>query len=364
MRTASVVRRLAALLSTALLAFGGAVASTAPAQADGTVGIAIAPADAHGKPDGRTRFSYKADPGQTVTDHVKVSNAGSTPLKITVFAADAYNDDKGDYALRDTKEKAKDAASWVTFDGKPRLTVTLAKGQSRVVPFTVTIPKNARPGDHPAGVLASATSTGQVTVERRVANRMYVRVSGDLQPVLTISSISGSYHSGLNPADGSVTVSATVTNNGNVALEGVVTLSGSTWFGIGTGQTVRSDLPEILPGNTTTVSYQLKGVPQVGYAVTTMLLQSGISGDAPDPGPLPVITRDVFVLALPWLVLAVLTLGVGGWFFLRWRRRRDEQRAREWAAYAAEEAPRTASGRDDATAAAGTLGPGGTGGVE
>lgn len=358
MRPASAVRHLAALLSAALLALAGVALSASTAHADDTVGIGIAPADAHGKSDGRTRFSYKADPGQSITDHVRVTNAGNASLKVTVFAADAYNADNGDFALRDTKEKPTDAASWVRFDGKQRLTMTLRKGQSRLIPFTVTVPADARPGDHPAGVLAAATTTGQLTVERRIANRMYVRVSGDLQPVLTISSISGAYGSGLNPADGSVTVSATVTNSGNVALEGVVTLSGSTWFGTGTGQTVRSDLAEILPGNTTTVSYQLTGVPQVGYVVTTMLLQSGISGDAPDPGPLPVITRDVFVLALPWLVLALVALGLGGWFILRRRRRRDYERAREWAAFTEDEARRAAR---DLETAAGAPRPAGTG---
>ena len=80
-------------------------------------------------------------------------------------------------------------------------------------------------------MLAAATSAGQVKVDRRIANRMYVRVSGDLQPLLTISSFSGTYHSGLNPFDGSITVAATITNSGNVALEGSSTLSTTTWFG-------------------------------------------------------------------------------------------------------------------------------------
>lgn len=351
------LHRAGVLLAIALLSVCGLAAAPSTAHADSTVGIAIAPVDAHGNSDGRSRFSYTVDPGQKVTDHVKVTNAGTSKLKVTVFAADAYNADNGDFALRPSDDKATGAGSWTTFDGKPRLTITLPRGQSRVIPFTVSVPANATPGDHPAGVLAAATTTGQVTVERRIADRMYVRVSGDLQPMLTISSISGEYHSGLNPADGSVSVTSTITNNGNVALEGVVTLTGSTWFGAGVGQTVRSDLAEILPGNTARVSYELTGVPQAGWANANMLLQSGISGDAPDPGPLPVISRDVFVLALPWLVLAVIALGVGGWFFLRWRRRRDEARTREWVAFTEEEVRRSTADPD----AAGVGAAGGTG---
>jgi dihydroorotate dehydrogenase (fumarate) len=177
-----------------------------------------------------------------------------------------------------------------------------------------------------------------VTVERRIANRLYVRVSGKLQPVLTISSFAGAYHSGWNPLDGSITVTSTVTNAGNVALEGTATLTAGTWFGLGVGQLSRAELPEILPGNTSTVSYEITGVPQVGYAVVSLLVQGGISGDAPDPGPLPVITRDAFVLAVPWLLLLVIAAAAGVWLLLRWKRGRDDAYAVEWLAHAEAEA--------------------------
>ena len=357
MRSVPTRRPLRALLTFVVLALCGVAFPATTANAKDTVGIAIAPVNAAGKTDGRSRFSYQVDPGQTITDHVRVSNAGTTPLKVTVFATDAFNDADGGYALLETAEKTRGAGSWVKFNGKRKLEVTLARGQSKTIPFTVTVPKNATPGDHAGGVVASATTDGQLTVERRIANRMYVRVSGDLQPNLTISSISGSHQGGLNPADGSVTVNATVTNSGNVALEGVVTLSGSTWFGIGVGQTVRRELPEILPGNTATVAFELEGVPQAGYAVVAMLLQSGVSGDAPDPGPLPVVNRDVFVLAVPWLLVAVLLLGVGGWFFLRWRRRRDEAAAQAWIAQTQAEA-RQAAQHDPDLAVSGIPGHG------
>ena len=332
MTSASVPRRLLALLTMVLLAVCSLATTAGAARADDTVGIGIAPAGADNKPDGRSRFTYKVDPGQTVTDHVRVTNAGTTPLVVTVFAADAYNSDNGDFSLRPTDAKRTGAASWVKFDGKQQLKLTLKRGESRTVPFTVTIPADATPGDHPAGVLAAATSAGQVKVDRRIANRMYVRVSGKLQPILTISSFSGTYHSGLNPFDGSITVTATITNSGNVALDGSSTLSTTTWFGINVGQTVRVDQPEILPGNTSTVTFEVPGVPQVGYGMVRMVVQGGISGDAPDPGPLPVIQRDAFVFAMPWLLLVAIVAGAGVWFLLRWRRKREEQYAAEWAA--------------------------------
>jgi dihydroorotate dehydrogenase (fumarate) len=263
--------------------------------------------------------------------------------EVTVFAADAYNDDKGDFALKATTDKSGDAASWTLFEGKPQIKITLAHGESKVVAFTVTVPKNASPGDHAAGVLASATTTGQVAVERRIADRMYVRVSGKLQPSLTISSYAATYHPSLNPLTGSINVAATITNTGNVALEGVTTLTGTTWFGLSLGKSNRTDLAEILPGNTVTVTYDITGVPQVGYANAKMLLQSGIAGDAPDPGPLPVFQREAFVPAIPWLALGVIALVIGVVFFLRWRSRRNARLAEEWVEHQKAEAKKNAA---------------------
>ena len=334
-----VLRRLGALSIFVVLVGGSMAFPAATARAEEKVGIGIAPANDSGKPDGRTRFTYLADPGQSATDHVRVTNTGTTALKVTVSAADAYNEDNGDFSLRANGEKQTGASSWVTFDGKPELQLTLPPRAARTIPFTVRVPKDATPGDHAAGLLASATTGGQVTVQRRIADRLYVRVSGKLQPLLTISSFSGVYHSGINPLDGSITVTSTVTNSGNVALEGTATMTAGTWFGLGVGQLYRSQLPEILPGNTSTVSYEVSAVPQVGYAVVSLLVQGGISGDAPDPGPLPVIQRDAFVLAVPWFLVGLIVIGVGVFLLIRWRRKRDQLYAEEWAA---EEAPKKA----------------------
>ncbi len=344
--TSATLRRFGALIAAAVLGLGGVVLTTGVAHAEDTVGIGISPADTKGKPDGRSRFTYQAKPGQTLTDHVRVTNTGSSKIEVTLYAADAYNDENGDFALADGSEKKAGASAWVTFDGRPKLGLTLKRGESKTVPFTVTIPADAGPGDHPAGVIASAVTSGQVTVERRIANRMYVRVSGDLQPILTITSFSGVYHSGLNPLDGSISVTATITNSGNVALEGATTLTASTWFGAAIGRTSRAELPEILPGSTTTVNYEITGVPQVGFASVRMLLQGGISGDAPDPGPLPVIQRDLLIAAIPWAIVAVLLLGGVVWLVLWLRRRREDRYAREWMAHTEAEAAARAAEAD------------------
>jgi hypothetical protein len=356
MTVASVARWVGIVLASATLALLGLTISAGPATADDSSGLSISPVDAHGNPDKRSRFTYQVAPGKTITDHVKVSNVGASPLKVTLYAADAFNNEKGDFALQGPDQKPTGAGAWTRFAGKNQLPLTLAGGQSRVVTFTVVVPADASPGDHAAGVIASAKSSGgQLTVDRRIANRLYVRVSGTLQPILTIASMAATYRGGWNPLDGSLLVTATLQNSGNVALEGVVTITPNTWFGIGVGQLVRQDLDEVLPGNAVPVSFEVKGVPAVGYVITSLLLQSGISGDAPDPGPLPVITRDAFVLAVPWLLVALVAVGVGVFFLLRWRRKVEERRAADWDAYHQESAATTSV--EGAGASGGPAGP-------
>lgn len=337
--------RTAALL--VLCCFFALVPSTAmaagPDERD-SVGISISPVDEQGSETDRTRYSYQMEPGQTVEDKVRVTNVGTLPLDLTVFATDAFNDDEGNYALLETGRPPEDAGSWVTFSGSPQVELSLKPTESVVVPFTVTVPANATPGDHPAGVVAAAApSGGDLAVERRIANRMYVRVAGAIQPSLTISSFSASHSGGWNPFDGHITTRATITNNGNVALGGRMLLEGTTWFGTGVGVGVDEQIMELLPGNTRTITVELDEVAQVGFAQLNWTLASSIEGDALRPDTaLPVVERDAFVLALPWIAVVPLMLIAGAAVFFRWRRGVDARRAAEWMAYTEAEAARKA----------------------
>ena len=60
------------------------------------------------------------------------------------------------------------------------------------------------------------------------------------------------------------------------------------------------------------------------------------------------ITRDAVAFAVPWTVLILGVLAALAVLFSRWRRRRDEVRAREWMDFVAETAAA------DAAALAGT----------
>lgn len=309
---------------------------------DSTIGIAGAPANDSG-PDGRSRFSYQADPGQTVTDKFVVRNTGTTGQTVTVFGSDAYNTNDGAFALLDTGEASKDAGSWVTIGGQASVQVALAPSEQRVLEFTVAVPAAATPGDHAAGIVISAQSTeGQVKLDRRVATRMYVRVAGALQPNLTISSISAGQGVDANPFAGATDITVTLHNAGNVALGADVTARVTTWFGKSAGASAHEELAELLPGATREMTFRVPNVARLGYLQAGVTLQPRVATDAVDPGPLAVVERQTSLSGVPWLLLGVVVLGVGIVVLARWRRARLTRQAEEWVAYTRAEARRVA----------------------
>ncbi|WP_411701341.1 WxL protein peptidoglycan domain-containing protein [Conyzicola sp.] len=325
-----------------IVASGLSIGSTAlPAHADDTDGISGTPASETG-PDGRSRFSYEAAPGQQLTDNYSVSNTGTTSQTMRVFSTDAFNTEDGAYGLLETDAQAIDAGAWVTFEnGAKFVDVPLAAGESKLVTFTLTVPADASPGDHAAGIVTSVTSPqGQILVDRRVATRLYVRVPGDLQAALTVGSISSSYQPTINPLDGTTTITFTVRNSGNIALGGNMLMGVNTYFGISAAPIVREELAEMLPRSTRVVTIEVPGVAQLGYLNSYVSLAPTLAENVTSPGPLAVVDRDTVAIAMPWWLIILLVVGGAIYLFLRIRRRIDAKRAEEWVAHMEAEARR------------------------
>ncbi|WP_147305911.1 hypothetical protein [Subtercola boreus] len=338
-------RLVSCVLAALLLALAMVGVSTAQvAHADDESGISGSPSDGSGSDD-RSRFSYTISPGQQISDSYLVTNAGTIPQTMKVFATDAYNTDDGSYGLLDTDAAPTGAGSWVSFaDGATQLSIPLEPGASQVVPFTMNVPADASPGDHAAGIVISVLSTdGQVLVDRRVATRLYARVAGALQAALTVSSISASYDAQLNPFDGTTTVTYTVRNNGNVALGANAVIGVNTYFGIAAGTLQRAEIAEMLPGSTRTLSVVVPGIGQLGYLNPYISLAPTVDADAQDPGPLATVDRDTVAVAMPWWLVILVVIAALVFFFLRWRRARDAKNAVAWAEYTEAEARRRAA---------------------
>lgn len=324
-------------------------APAAPAEGEPavTVGVATRPAGEDGRPDGRSRFSIAADPGQTVTDRVLVGNTGTARQDFTVYATDAFNDDAGEFSLLPTDATPTSVGSWIRFDdGSDRVTFALDPQEVRLLTFTVAVPADATPGDHVGGVVASVLESGaQVTVDRRVATSVFARVAGELQPQLSLTSYEASYEGDWwNPFSGQVRLRYTVSNPGNVALSANLTSGTKTWLGIPATGDQGGKIPVVLPGNSASYEDTVDGVGQWLYLNPFTVLSPFVeSPDASMQVAVVPITRDAVTFAMPWTVVILALLIAAGILLSRWRRRRDEVRAQEWMDFVARTAAEDAA---------------------
>lgn len=347
-RTGSFALRALIALTASFLS-AGLLTVAAPFAAHAADGESIAggPCDDSGASDGRSRFTYEAIPGQQVSDCYLVENTGSVPQSVTVYSTDAFNTEAGDFALLDAAAAPKDAGAWVALeDGSPRMQFDLAAGESRPVRFTLSVPADAGPGDHAGGLLVSAqTPSDQILVDRRVGTRMYVRVPGELQSLLNITSMTATYNPTLNPFDGTAGVTLTVTNQGNVALAPTLVISTKSFFGSDLTERRLENLDELLPGASRTVTYELGAVGQYVYvnAAASLYSRGDQTGAITEAPPAPQVDREAGMWAVPWILVGIIVLAALAILFLRWRRRRDDTRAEEWMAFTQAEAQRAAA---------------------
>lgn len=322
--------------------------STAPAS--DTITWAVDPATADG-PDGRAWAELDLDPGEVVTDHLAVRNLGEQEATFALKAADGYFTDKGRFSMLTSSQTSTAAGTWIEVQDA----VTVEPGGTVVVPFTVTVPENATPGDHAAGIAASVTmingsGSGAMDVESRIGFRVMTRVSGEIAPGLVVDQLSTSYDMTWNPvAPGAIGATVMLSNTGNVALtvDGTASAGGST---SALGFTDGAPAVELLPGDSRLVSATITDVWPMGPIDTEITAAARIQGT---DTVVPAVAAAVTTWALPWsqlLVLAGVALLILAWRSGRRgsRRRRQEllDQAREEGRSQAERELQPATGPD------------------
>ncbi|TDD66545.1 DUF916 domain-containing protein [Jiangella aurantiaca] len=318
--------RLAALV---LITAGIALPATAGADDDAGEQAPLTWGIVPSGPDGpgdRAAFAYVLDPGAVISDVVAVSNYTEQPLTLDLYASDAVRNTQGGFDLLPAADEPIDVGAWVDL-GDPVVTIP---ARSRVdVPFRITVPANATPGDHAGGIVAGLTTHatdnagGQVAVDRRVGARIYLRVTGTLQPQLTVDDVDVAFDGLPLGQPGTVRVEYTVRNDGNVRLAGRPTMRVAGPFGLGERVWTGDVLPELLPGDSVAGSATVSGVWQLGPLDVDIVIRPETSGtQVLDPAP-PPGTFATRLWVVPWIALAALATMVVA---LVWRRRRRAAR--------------------------------------
>jgi len=326
----SILQRLcAAVVLGASLLGGASVAS--PAVAAPTVAAAAVAAenDASWEVDtvdgpfgsGRQNYSYAVEPGDRREDALVVVNNGSLPVDLALYAADAFTTDAGQLDLRTRDHAPTGVGAWLGMDVQA---ISLDPGESAEIPFTVTVPDDAAPGDHMGGIVSTPASTSNGSEpERRAAIRVHLRVGDTFRPSLSVENLSVDY-SGDPLGAGFATVTYTLRNTGDtmLAAEQAIAVAGP-FDALRVDSEPIDASPRLLPDETWTVSVPVRGVAPSGLLTATVAVTPLYTDAAGSTGPLAAVEHTANGWAIPGLpLLLILCLGtVVAAVFIRKRRR-------------------------------------------
>ncbi|KFF60843.1 hypothetical protein JF66_01695 [Cryobacterium sp. MLB-32] len=288
----------------------GLGAAPATAVDDGTLGI---------RPELESDFFHiNLAPGAAIDANAIVSNHSAEAVTLLNYAVDGQSTPQGAFALAAQSDARTGVGAWVSLGAE---SITVPANSQLTVPFRLSVPATATPGDYAGGVIIeSAPVQGETTnsggdasvrldVIQRQGVRIYLAVAGTAVPTLTHGDL------GWTVSNDTVTFTLPITNTGNTILHPTAVLDISSW--IGATANIDFATPEsILPGATLDLQANLTGAPflQAGTAEAAL---------ASDAGDTRVSTSFVYA---PWwfvlasaLILAAIAFGI--WRILLFVRR-------------------------------------------
>ncbi|TQJ30620.1 hypothetical protein [Microbacterium sp. SLBN-146] len=317
--------------------FAGAPAdeeTPTPAPTDSTT-WAIAPGGADG-PDGRVSLRHRLDPGATVADQVVVTNFSARPALFRIYASDGVVTDDGNFDLIPAEEAPTDGGSWITLGPLADLTpeesggyqVEIPAGGTLTVPVQISVPADASPGDHPAGIVAELLQAGDSPVQftTRVGVRAHLRVTGEVVANVTPENFTTTFHPNWNPfAPGTLEVTYDLANNGNVRLGATTSTDVTALFDIALAGAT-GEAREILPRQSTSVTETFTVWPVFMTFGEVTATPTIVGSDDPVTTELTPTTTSFTAWTIPWSQLVILVILAALITFIVWSRKRSESR--------------------------------------
>lgn len=258
--------------------------------------------------ENRALFQYNVNPGDVISDAVSLKVIGSSPISFDVYGSDAFLGETGGFDVLPAAKPSRDVGSWVELK-QDQLKVN---GEDTVeIPFQITVPDNAIPGDHVGGIVTSVSSdvrtddSGTVRLDRRLGTRIYLRVAGALAPSVQIGSPTVKYKASGNPvAGGRTEVTYTMTNTGNTRVQARRAVEVGGLIG---GTLKTKNLPELLPGSALTFTDSLSGPRFPGPLTATVKIEPRLQleGELPTSS-FTAASASASAWALPWMQLGAL----------------------------------------------------------
>jgi hypothetical protein len=315
------------LLLALLLALGAVTltAGSAPAADNGTWAVYPTPESTAvpTAPPDRQYFYMEVAQGATVSDKVSIENLSSQPITFRLYGADAYNTPRdGGFALRAADQPQTGLGAWIHVKNS---TLTVPARTRDDIPFTVSVPAGAIPGDHPGAIVAldttaeATTTHGNVAVgiHRAVGARIYLRVSGPTVPAVSVENLRVDRRAPLVPGLGSstATVHYTLVNHGNVTVHPKVSLKATGWLdGTVLSTPARDTGVDLLPGQQVQLTAPWPDPPQFDHVDLTLSV-SAVDLSLAAAGA-------ASFTAVPWLPVGLGLVLCGAVLVLLWLRKK------------------------------------------
>ena len=307
-----------------MLALSAAVLAAPPALAvdDGQIGIQ--PAD---EPD---YFHLNLAPGGAMDETAIISNHTGSPVTLLTYPVDGLTTPQGGFGFAAQTDPRKNVGAWTELSAAR---VTVPAHSDVRLPFRLTVPPTATPGDYYGGlviqsapvpgktVLAQSGTAVQLNIVQRQAVRVYLRVAGTRHDHLQSSRLTWS------ASAGEVEFSLPVRNDGNTTLHPAATLGLHSTIGV--NDELRFNIPEsLLPGEAITLHATLRHAPAVEVGTATVAERS-------EAGSVRLASGFTYI---PWWLLVAGVAMIGLAIVLAVRMARFLRRARRAIALAEREA--------------------------
>ncbi|MEU9760600.1 hypothetical protein AB0D98_12715 [Streptomyces sp. NPDC047987] len=256
---------------------------------------------------GRPYFYLEGPPGAVLQDRLSVTNPGTAPVTVRLRGVDAYHAEDGGRTVRDGGKATgtgagTGAGAWLRTAAAKVVVPARTRAE---VPFSVTVPTGAAPGDHSGAIVAQSG-------DRSVGVRVRLRVGGPTLAALTVEDVTVAAKA----------VRYTLVNRGNTVLVPRITVSADGVFGALLRRGARTLPVELPPGRRVTLTEPWRDAPALDSV--TVRLRVTAAGGAHDEAS----ARARFVSWAPLSGGALSLLAVAAAAAYAYRRRRGNRRTR------------------------------------
>src|SRR3989344_2401718 len=320
------------LISISALIVGFLVFSPIPTLALGTGGVGGYPAN----PDPSIKYSdswfiYSLDLGESKDDALLVFNTSDEAHAVKLYPVDSIPSNQGNFALEAEDAPREGIGAWIKLS---EALITLEPGESREVPFTITIPQDADVGEHSGGIIIQKSKVGEVSgssgasIVTRVGIRVYETVPGEILKEIEVVDFNVQLVPSQNQKP-SYDITLIALNKGNVSLKPKANLEISGWgkikyfprsnFNYQEGIVIDfKDLTDFFTGETLSKDWQLLRdqkvttrwqwpQPEFGrFTFQAKLIYEGNDGEK------TLASKAITIWVIPWTELSV----IGGIFAL------------------------------------------------